>query len=328
MKKNFSDISGYVNVVNLRNNRRIIVFLICFMIATVMWFLNALSKDYEATITYPVKYSNPPKNRFLADTPPAKMDIDINGRGFTLLRYKLLSFSPVNLDLDAITRNIQPKQGKFAIPTVTLIGNITEQLSSDIKINGISPEIIEVVLDSLISKTVSVILDVNVDFEPQYNLKNPISTNPQNVKITGPTSVLDKISVLKTKVVISNKLNSSIQQKIDLIHPGKTTISPENVFLKIDVEKYTEKELQVPITAINKPGKARIKLFPSEIKILFTVGLSNFENIKPSDFGASVDFNSIKPGTNNLAITIYKQPKLIQNLRYNPQEVEFLIERN
>jgi len=328
MNKNFTDISNYFKVLDFRNNKRIVVFLVCLFIATSLWFLNALSKDYSTTVSYPVKFINPPANRFLADKTPVKLDLYIDGQGFTLLRFKLLSFTPIKLDIEDITKNMESKSGSFRITSRNLISGITDQLSSEIKITNITPEVFDIVLDSLTTKTVPVELDINVDFEPQFNLKSPISTVPESVKITGPTIVLDKISVLKTKVNILNKLNSSISQEIELIHPDKTTILPEKVNLVIDVEKYTEKELKIPIEILNKPANVRIKLFPSELKVLFTVGLSKFENIKASDFAASVDYNSIVKDVNNLTITLYKKPEFIQGIRIIPEKVEFLIETN
>ena len=328
MNKDLTDISDYVKVVKLRNNKRIIVFLVCLMIATSLWFLNALGKDYTATVSYPVKYINPPANQFMADKTPVKLDLTIYGQGFTLLRFKLLSFSPIILDIAEITKNQKSNSGAYKVLSKNLINEISEQFNNEIKISEVNPEILDIVLDSLITKTVPVELDLNVEFVPQFNLKNPISTNPGKVEITGPTIVLEKISVVKTKVNIINKLEASIKQEIDLIHPERTTISPEKVTLSIDVEKYTEKELKIPVEILNKPAKTRIKIFPSEVKVLFTVGLSRFENIKSSDFGASVDYNSIVKDVNNLNITLYKKPEFIQGVRVNPEKVEFLIETN
>jgi YbbR domain-containing protein len=328
MNKNFTEISDYVKVVKLRNNRRIVVFLICLAIATILWFLNALGKDYSATVSYPVKFTNPPENQFLANNTTLKLDLKIDGQGFTLLRYKLLSFSPIIFDIEQITKNLESNSGTYKVLSKNLIREVSDQLSSEIRITEISPEVLEVVLDSLITKTVPVELDINVDFVPQVNLKSSITTKPDKVKITGPAIALEKISAVKTKVNILNKLDASIQQEIDLIHPERTTISPEKVTLSIDVEKYTEKELKIPVEILNKPAKTRIKIFPSEVKVLFTVGLSRFENIKSSDFGASVDFNSIVKDANNLNITLYKKPEFIQGIRFNPEKVEFLIETN
>jgi YbbR domain-containing protein len=287
-----------------------------------------LGKDYTATVSYPVKYINPPVNQFMADKTPVKLDLTIYGQGFTLLRFKLLSFSPIILDIAEITKNQKSNSGAYKVLSKNLINEISEQFNNEIKISEVNPEILDIVLDSLITKTVPVELDLNVEFVPQFNLKNPISTNPGKVEITGPTIVLEKISVVKTKVNIINKLEASIKQEIDLIHPERTTISPEKVTLSIDVEKYTEKELKIPVEILNKPAKTRIKIFPSEVKVLFTVGLSRFENIKSSDFGASVDYNSIVKDVNNLNITLYKKPEFIQGVRFNPEKVEFLIETN
>lgn len=328
MNKNLTDISDYVKVVKLRNNRRIVVFLVCLIIATSLWFLNALGKDYTAKVTYPVKYINPPANQFLADKTPVKLDLTIFGQGFTLLRFKFLSFSPIILDIAEITKNIDSNSGTYRILSKNLINEISEQFSEEIKISEVNPEILDIVLDSLVTKTVPVELDLNVEFIPQFNLKSPIFTKPDKIEITGPTLVLEKINAVKTKVNIINKLETSIKQEIDLIHPEKTTISPEKVTLTIDVEKYTEKELKIPVEIKNKPDKVKMKIFPSEVKVLFTVGLSRFENIKTSDFGASVDYNTIVKDINNLNIILYKKPDFIQSVRFNPEKVEFLIETN
>jgi YbbR domain-containing protein len=326
MNTNFSNIGDYFKVVNFKNNRRVVVFLICLIIATTLWILNALSKNYSAMISYPVKFANPPENRFLADKTPTKLDLEIDGQGFTLLRFKLLSFVPITLDIEEITKNMEQNTGTFKVSSRNLIAQIEDQLGNEISIANINPEILVIVLDSLITKTVPVELDITVDFESQFNLKQPISTKPDKVEITGPTIVLDKISVIKTKVNIINKLNASVNQEIELIHPEKTTILPEKVNLNIEVEKYTEKELKIPIEILNKPKNVSVKLFPSELKVLFTVGLSRFEKIKSSDFGASVDYNTIVKDVNNLNISLYKNPEFIQGIRLIPEKVEFLIE--
>ncbi len=328
MNKNSSKISEFFNVGKIRNNNRIVVFLICLAIATTLWFFNALNKNYSAEISYPVRFINSPAKRFMAEKTPSKLDLEVNGQGFTILRIKMLPLSPIKIDVDNVTKDLDSNSGTYKITSSNLISQITEQLNSEIKITKIYPEVLSIVLDSLATKTIPIELDVNIDFEPQFNLKSPVSTIPQEVKITGPAILLRKISVIKTKVNIMNKLNSSIKQEIELIHPDKTTISPEKVSLLIDVEKYTEKELRIPIEILHKPGNAHIKLFPSEIKVVFTVGLSRFENIKISDFAASVDYNSIVKDVNNLTISLYKKPEFIQDLRFVPEKVEFLIERN
>jgi len=203
MDKNITDISDYVKIVKLRNNKRVIVFLICLAIATTLWFLNALGKDYAATVSYPVKYVNPPDNRFLANQTPVKLDLKIEGQGFTIIRYKMMSFSPIILDIEQVIANLESNSGTYRVPGKNLIREVSSQLSTEIQINEISPEILEIVLDSLITKTVPVELDIEVEFVPQFNLKNPIKTIPDKVDITGPDIAMENISAVKTKVNIT-----------------------------------------------------------------------------------------------------------------------------
>lgn len=330
MKKKLSDITKYLQLEKIKNNKQIVAFLVCLLIATVLWFLNALSKDYTATISYPVKYVNPPSNRFLSNTPPAKFDLKVEAHGFTLLRHKLsLSFSPIVLNLNSITRNAKSDSGTYTIRTEDLTRRISDQVSKEISIAEIRPEYITLVLDSLITKKVPVKLNVNTAFKPQFYLEEPISAIPDSVNITGPATVLDTISSLNTESKTFEQLDAPIEKSIALLHPEKTSLSPEKVTVKIPVERFTEKELKLPIEVRNKPESVNIKLFPSEVNVSILVGLNEFENINSSDFKVYVDYDTItKSHPEELDVKIDTKPSFIQMLRISPATVEYLIETN
>lgn len=329
MNKNLSQIKGYFKIEKLRNDKQVMVFVVCLLIATALWFLNALSKDYTTVVSYPVKYINSPKNQFLANKPPSKFDLKVEARGFTLLRYKLsLSFSPIVLNLANLTKNLQPESGTYTIYSSSLVRRISDQISNEIRISEVQPESFNLVLDSLKSKMVPVRFNITTEFKTEFNLKKPISSVPNEVKITGPTAILDTINSIETKEKSFTKIDKDISKEIELKEPDNITVTPNKVELNIEVEKFTEKELNIPIKVLNKPENVTIKLFPSEIKVLFTVGLSEFDKIMPSDFSASVDYNSIENGSEYLYITIDKKPPMYQLIRFSPEKVEYLVETN
>ena len=324
--KNFSDISGDFEIERIRNNKKVFVFIICLIISTVLWFINALSKDYSTLIAYPVKFVNPPENQFLSGNPPKNLDLMVRGKGFLLLQHKIFMFSPVTIDISDLISNSQPDPEGYKVTGRSLTSIVSSQISSDLILAEIKPDVFTLVLDSLTTKTVPVEIELDVEFVSQMNLKNKVTTTPEKIEITGPTIVLKDINTLKTKVNITNKLSSDFQQKIELLHPDHTTIVPEQVTINIEVEKYTEKEIKIPVEIMNKPEGVNLKIFPSEVKVLFNVGLSRFDKVKVSDFGVSVDYNSIIADVNSLMVSIYKQPEFVQNIRINPERVEFLIE--
>lgn len=329
MNKRIEKISGYFKTKKFRNDKRVVVFLVCVLIATVLWFLNALSKDYTTTIFYPVKYVSAPKNQFLANELPSKLELKVQAHGFTLLRHKLnLTFSPIVLNLTNITRNVELEPNGYRVSTNNLIRRVADQVSNEISITDILPEFIVIKLDSLKTISVPVLTNIEVNFKPQFDLKEPISTYPEKIQITGPATILDTIFSLQTIGKIYDNIDSNLEKTVELIYPKGITVKPEKVSIKILVEKFTEKEIKVPVQVKNKPEEVKIKLFPSDIKLTVLVGLSEFERITMSDFNVFVDYNKISSSTENLEVIIESKPAFVQIKRFSPEVVEYLIEIN
>jgi len=296
------------------------------LIATVLWFLNALSKDYSATISYPVKYTDAPQNLFLSNTPPEKLKLKVEAHGFSLLRQKLkFSVSPLVLDLKELKDEGQLKNNSIYVRTENLIQQVSEQVSNEIKVTGIIPEILQLVFDSLQTKKIEIVADIKMDFEQQYSLSGKILLKPDHVEITGPAALLDTLTFLKTKIQYFEELNSEVQKEVMIIHPEKTNIQPTKVNLIIPVERFTEKKIRIPLTIKNKPENLSFKLFPSDVDVSFLVGLNEFESITASDFRIFAVYDSLK-SQENLEVEVEKKPDFIQQLRISPQNVEFLIE--
>lgn len=87
----------------LHIKRNVVTYGICVIIATVLWFLNALNKEYTTEITYPIKYTDFPKGKLLVSEPPKEMTLAIKAHGFALLRYSIsTSFLPIVLNVNSL----------------------------------------------------------------------------------------------------------------------------------------------------------------------------------------------------------------------------------
>ncbi len=326
MNKRLKEIIGFFSLEKIRNDRRIVVFMVCVLIATVLWFLNALSQDYSTTVSYSVKYTNPPGKLFLANNPPSKIDLKVDAHGFTLLRHKLsFSYSPIVLDLTSIAKDGEQEGNLINVRTEDLIRLVSQQVSSEIKVTDISPKIITLLFDSLYTKSIPLKADVNIDLKPQFFLTGSVIVEPDSVQITGPAAIIDTVNIVKTKTVNFEKLGNEVELAVDIVHPDKTTVSPEKANLKIPVERFTEKEFKIPLEIRNKPEDINFKIFPSEVSISFLIGLNNYEDIRSTDFQLFVDYDSINT-SETLEVYVSKKPDFIQLLRISPPSVEYLIE--
>jgi hypothetical protein len=311
----------------IKNDRRILVFSLCLFIATSLWFLDALSKDYTTTLSYPVRYVNPPNNLFLANNPPTKLDLRVRAHGFTLLRHKMaLSFSPILLDLTSISYSIDSTATMLQVTAENLIRRIGNQLSNEITITDVSPRNISIEFDSLETKFVQVVPQVNLNFKPQFNINGEISIKPDSILISGPAALIDTTTVLYTDPRTYNDLETSIIQSVRVIHPRRTNLTPDRVTLHVPVEKFTEKKVTMPIQVLNVPNDIHIKLFPPQVTISFMVALSNYDNITANDFTAVVDYNDVSPEREILEVQVEMMKSYLQIVKVSPGSVEYLIE--
>ncbi|MFW6310019.1 MAG: YbbR-like domain-containing protein [Prolixibacteraceae bacterium] len=325
MNKKLQEIIDLFRLERLKNDRRIVIFMICLTIATVLWFLNALSKNYTTTISYSVKYTNPPENLFLSNDPPGRLNLEVEAHGFTLLRHKMsFSVSPIVLNLSNIT-DADENQATVSVQTGNLIRRISEQVSNEIAVINVEPEILTFSFDSLHSKTVPVVADVNLQLKPQFFLSNNISIIPDRVELTGPASIIKSIDSLKTNALSFEGLDNPVDRMVELDHPKKTKVNPNKVNLKIPVERFTEKEIKIPLSVKNKPEDLNIKIFPSDVQVSFLVGLSDYDNISASDFEIYVAYDS-EHNRETLEVIVEEKPDYIRQLMVSPQNVEFLVE--
>lgn len=327
MNKKLSEILSSFSFESIKSDRRIFVFVVCLLIATGLWFLNALSKDYTETVAYPVRFVNPPDELFLTSNPPSKLEFEVDAYGFSLLRHKLsLSSTPIVLDLSSICEEQGGSKNIITIQTQTLIQRISDQVSSEITINSISPQVLTFIFDSLAFKNVPVKVNINTEFKPQFYQHGEITTQPDSVKITGPASILDTIEALETDNLEIKNIDTNIEKTVKILHPKNTNIQEKKVKIKIPVERFTEKDINLPIQVKNKPEGLNIKLFPAQVKVSFLVGLSEYENITAADFKAFVDYNKADNSKETLEIIIESEPPFIQIQNVSPQAVEFLVE--
>lgn len=326
MNKKLQEIINLFHLERLRNDRRLIIFVICLFIATALWFLNALSSNYTTTISYSVKYTNPPEDLFLSNDPPEHLNLEVEAHGFTLLRHKWsFSVSPIVLNLSGIIETENPIQNTISVQTGNLMRRISEQVSSEISVINIEPEFLTFDFDSLHSKTIPVVADVNLKLRPQFFLSSSVSVNPDSVQLTGPTSIIQNIDSLMTKTQNFEELDAPVDIMTTLVYPPKTEVTPNEINLKIPVERFTEKEIKIPLTIKNQPEDINIKIFPSDVNVSFLVGLSDYENITASDFVAYAVYDSVQ-NSETLKVIVEEKPGYIQQLIVSPQNVEFLIE--
>ena len=315
---------------SLRQNRDLLVFVIFLVLSTALWFLNALRKEYTTTISYPVKYVDYPKNFILLGKPQDKLKLKIRSFGYAALQYhlgKILDPQPLNVSSFKRTRR-GDTYGAY-VATKNISKSFSDKLSNGVELLEIYPDTLFVYLEKKERKMVEVRFDSELTFEQQFYQSGDIAIKPDSVEIAGPSSLVDSIKFVTTEFNNSDALRDSLVRNVGIRTIDNIEINPNRVVVNIPVEPFTQKKLRIPIGHLNLPDSVRLKTFPGDINIAFTVAASRFNKITAQDFSAFVDFNQNKsPGLpDRLKVKLVKQPEGIKSVTYSPLFVDCLFER-
>lgn len=127
------------------NNRNFMVFAFFLLLSFIFWYLNSLGKDIDTNIRYPVRYTNLPKDKGLAEDLPSKVYVYISGTGYSILQMKVTgNNSPLTIDFSKV--NYKPARNSrnedFYFLTSGLIQNLNSQIKSGCRITAIKPDTI------------------------------------------------------------------------------------------------------------------------------------------------------------------------------------------
>lgn len=312
----------------LHIDRNLLTYLICVVIATILWFLNALNKDYIAEISYPVKYVNLPKGKYFVSDPPSNLVLEVKAKGFALLGHRVsTSFLPITFNVNSYSNHQLEKNNvyEYTINTNDLKDKITTQLNADIKLQAIAPETIEFKFAPSRSKKIAVCPIVKYSLKRQYILKDRISTIPDSITVSGPSVIIDTLRYIYTEPLNLKEIGKDISKNVELAMVPKCNTEDTEVQLNINVEQYTEVRRTIRISQINVPDTITLRLFPDYVNITYNIGLSQYDKVSDSSFVFTVDYKQ-HAVSSYLEVKAKEFPSSIKDLSFTPQKVEYIIE--
>ena len=78
-------------------------------------------------------------------------------------------------------------------------------------------------------------------------------------------------------------------------------------------------------SSVNSDLNTVLKLFPSQVELVFSSSINNLKNIKLSDFKVGFNYDSIDREKKTAKIKLLSAPLSAKNIRFNPKDVFFLI---
>lgn len=204
---------------------------------------------------------------------------------------------------------------------------VLNQLNASTRLLSMKPDTLEYIYSTGASKLVPVKLRGTLSAGREYYLSDTIFS-PDSVLVYAPQGVLDTIAVAYTQPVKLEDISDTLRQQVPLRIQKGVKFVPSSIEMMLPVDIYTEKTVEVPLRGVNFPADKVLRAFPSKVQVTFQVGLSHFRQINADDFHIYVSYEELlRLGSDKYTVKIKNLPKGVSQVRFNPAQVDFLIEQ-
>lgn len=324
MRTLFKQITTFLHL-----NKKVGKYFVFLFVSFVFWFLTVMSKQYQTTLTIPIKYVDLPESKQLINEPAKTIQLTVKSPGFSLLSKNLFKKTkPLNIVVNSLSERMKKGYNQKYWVSNKNPHQLYTLLSSDIKIMSVFPDTVFLHFQKKHSKKVPIVFLGNLNFSPQYRLKDKIQISPDSILIFGAKEKLTHISDVKTNYVEFQDLETATSRRVNLTKiEGVSFSQPKNLQVSLAVEKFTEKIVELSLNAVNVPPGYKIKFYPPKVSVVTTVAFSDYDKLNSSLFIAEVDAYKTA-GKNKLQVILSKQPTFADIAKIKPNRVEFLLIKN
>ena len=298
--------------------------MVFLALSTAFWFVHTLDRTRENRITLKLNYTGIPEDVQIQNQLTKQISVTIQDEGTKLLQYSRNKSIPLNIDLTRVYFS----KGKIVISPDQLKSKIQNYFLPTTAVLIIHPDSLVIVYQKLDTKDLPIKIGGNINLQKQYILSDSTRIEPAKVKVFGPKNILDTMKAVYTQDLGLKDLSDTVQVQAKLKTQKGINYSFNEVNVSVFVEMFTENEITIPITVINNPENLQVRLFPTSVNVTYNVGLSNYKKVNPNDIKVVFDYNDVlnsQKRKNKLRI-VNNSPYLF-NLRVDPDEVEFLLEK-
>jgi hypothetical protein len=298
----------------------------CLFISASLWVLVQTSKwdVYSFYIAYELE--GIPKNYRMVGNQPKQALIRQNTTGLNFLYNQL--FHKKSFYFDFPKSKIHPYSGSLKYILVhDLLKEHNLFQANGSTVISVEPDTVFLESGKVYAKVVPLKVQIEANFkEGFFPVSNPIPS-VKEVTIRGKKDLLKTIDTLVLTAKLPGQLSEGKDFKVEIPEKGSLStleMMPSKVKCRINVEKFTEKKVEVKILPINIPKGMKVKLLPDKASLRTSIPLSHYEEVTEEIFQITADFSS--PILNNrVRLKIDKIPYYCMNTKLENNFVEFIL---
>ncbi|MGY4384761.1 hypothetical protein ACVWYN_001795 [Pedobacter sp. UYP24] len=304
--------------------KRFLALITCLLLAIGAWLFMALNKKYVYTSKTVLFYRNFPQKRAFHPLQSDTVDLQVEGTGWQLL------FARLRVKPQSIAINLEKLNTRNYILFTEQLRQVNGQLETSQNIISVSPDTLYFDFTQRTVKRVPLKLISNVTFEKQFGVADDIEIIPQYITLSGPEDKLRSIKEWPTDTLVLDHIQNTSVSRVGVARNRMKNVSifPTSAEVKVPVDEFTEKTMDLPVKILNNKEYYNVKLYPKKVRITFLVALSKYQQINETYIDAVVDLNEWKVNNHNqLRVNVARFPDFCKLISIVPSKIDFIIEK-
>ena len=317
-----SGIQGAWEKINRGKLKIFLLFLLCSFLA---WSISKLSEVYESTTRFKVVYTNMPDSLLTKNEGAPQLLAKIRASGFQFLSYALDAKT-----IEVSLANVLEQDGRFFLTANTLENQIDRQLPNRVNLLGVTEPVYYTDVFLVANKKVPVSPQLDLKLAQNHLLKEPVLVSPDSVQLKGPKQLLDNLDFIKTIDVELTDVETSFSRSVPLQAldslGSDILIDATSVTISGTVIRFSEKQFDIPIKALNVPDGYQLKMFPNHVELICKAGEERLRTMSAEEFEAVVNFKDVVD-EKYLFVQLQQVPETIFSVRLLQNRIEFVLEK-
>ena len=299
--------------------------VLCVAAATTFWVLNALNKDnYSTIVDYPVQWEYDQKNYIPVKSLPNSIQIEISGNGWDLLRkYFNISGTPYLIQLNSpaekkylLSADLKRSLGEFITPT---------------QLQNVLGDTIHYQIDRIVTKTLRPVLDtLGYSLDKNIALDGKVNFIPDQLEVTGPSSVLEAFEGKYPVALNASKINSNFAGKVPLRVDERLAklvqLKQKEIQVSFSVLTYLEGNKRLKIKKVNFPNTVSLTNEELVPVLSYLIEEANLPQLKDLKFEAILDYRKRNRADSTLQIEVNPNPNFLKEVRISPPQIKLKYE--
>ncbi len=316
---------GYKSLMGEGRNWIILVFSL--LLAFFMWSIMKLSGSYSAYIKYRLEVTSNIEGRSSEAHSEDLLVIGAKAKGFNILQNINGNEGHVlrieNVDARHFRRYMGSEDIFYLFPD-DIRQDIQDALGSDIKVESLATDTLFFHFSVQANKKVPVVANSFVTYRKQYMPFSKGVIRPDSVLIYGNKEDLAGIDHVTTHAVNGRNVWKPITAVLKINPIEGIRFSTDEVLYTMEIGRYVESTVKVPVTIENAPSYANVAIIPQEVVIRYRYPFGKQVEYTATDFAVTLQYDDILR-SDVVKPLLSKFPAILIEADFEPKFVECVL---